>query len=77
MFDHLATFFILFFVGNDPTNSARYHPLYITDSFEGGYGQKSEEERRQQRVYAGVEFDNDGFPIPSACELLANRLKTR
>ena len=52
--------------GNDPTNAARYHPMYITDSPEGGFGQKSEEEQRQQKIYAGVTFDQDQFPIPTA-----------
>ena len=52
--------------GNDPTNPARYHPMYITDSPEGGFGQKSEEEQRQQKIYAGVIFDQDKFPIPTA-----------
>ena len=55
-----------FRAGNDPTNAARYHPLYITDSPEGGFGQKSEEEQRQQKIYAGVTFDQDQFPIPTA-----------
>lgn len=54
--------------GNDQTNSARYHPLYITDSFEGGFGQKTPEQQREQKVYAGVSFDAEGFPIPSAGE---------
>lgn len=52
--------------GSDQTNSARYHPLYITDSFEGGFGQKTPEQQREQKVYAGVSFDAEGFPIPSA-----------
>ena len=52
--------------GNDQTNTARYHPLYITDNFEGGYGQKSEELQRQQKIYAGVQFDQNGDPYPTA-----------
>jgi len=52
--------------GNDPTNSPRYHPFYITDNAEGGFGQKTEDQQREQKVYAGVEFDNDGFPYPTA-----------
>lgn len=52
--------------GSDQTNAARYHPLYITDSIEGGYGQKTPEQQRQQKVFAGVEFDSEGFPIPTA-----------
>ena len=32
--------------GDDPSNPARYHPFYITDSERGGYLVKSEEERK-------------------------------
>lgn len=52
--------------GNDPTNPARYHPFYITNSREGGYGQKSEQLQRKQKVYAGVSFDKDNYPQPTA-----------
>ncbi|XP_073970372.1 protein Skeletor, isoforms B/C isoform X2 [Rhodnius prolixus] len=52
--------------GNDRTQPARYHPLYITDSSEGGFGQKSQEERRKQRVFAGVSYDSEGYPYPTA-----------
>ncbi|XP_075210705.1 protein Skeletor, isoforms B/C [Lycorma delicatula] len=52
--------------GNDNTNPARYHPFYITDSREGGFGQKSEEEQKRQRVFAGVNYDSEGYPYPTA-----------
>ena len=52
--------------GNDPTNSARYHPLYITDNAEGGYGQKTEGQQREQRIFAGIDYDQSGFPFPTA-----------
>ncbi|XP_043677738.1 protein Skeletor, isoforms B/C isoform X1 [Vespula pensylvanica] len=52
--------------GNDPVNPARYHPFYITDSPEGGFGQKTESQQRQQRVFAGVGYDNEGYPFPTA-----------
>lgn len=52
--------------GNDHTNPARYHPFYITDNKEGGYGQKSEEEQKKQRVFAGVGYDAEGYPYPTA-----------
>lgn len=52
--------------GNDETRQARYHPFYITDSNEGGYGQKSNKDQRKQKVYAGVAFDEDGYPRPTA-----------
>ena len=32
--------------GNDPENSARSHPFYITDDPEGGYDYKTAEERK-------------------------------
>lgn len=49
-------FFVLF----------RYHPFYITSSPEGGYGQKTQSEQARQQVYAGVEFEDDGYPRPTA-----------
>jgi len=59
-------------IGNDPTNSARWHPLYITDNLEGGYGQKTEAQQREQRVFAGIEFDPSGFPFPTAGNISVN-----
>lgn len=58
--------FLSTFLGRDPTNPARYHPFYITDSSEGGFGQKSDEQQSKQRVYAGVGYDSDGRPYPTA-----------
>jgi len=58
--------------GNDRTNPARYHPFYITDSSEGGFGQKSEEEQKKQRVFGGVNYDSEGYPYPTAGELLVD-----
>lgn len=52
--------------GDDKTNPARYHPFYITDSHEGGFGQKSESDQKNQAVYAGVAYDSDGYPYPTA-----------
>lgn len=46
----------------------RYHPFYITDSSEGGFGQKSEAQQRRQNVYAGVEYDDERYPYPTAGE---------
>ncbi|CAL1688330.1 unnamed protein product [Lasius platythorax] len=51
--------------GNDPANPAKYHPFYITDSPEGGYGQKTEAQQMEQKVFAGVKYD-DGYPYPTA-----------
>jgi hypothetical protein len=55
--------------GNDRTNPARYHPFYITDSSEGGFGQKSEAEQKKQRVFGGVRYDAEGYPYPTAGEV--------
>lgn len=48
------------------TISIRYHPFYISDSDEGGYGQKSQLKQSRQTVYAGVMFEEDGYPRPTA-----------
>jgi hypothetical protein len=53
-------------LGSDTSNIARYHPFYITDHNEGGYGQRTEEERKNQRVYAGVGYDTNQYPYPTA-----------
>jgi len=52
--------------GDDKEFAAGYHPFYITDDPEGGYEFKSREERRQVRVYAGVEQTRQGGVVPSA-----------
>lgn len=44
----------------------RYHPFYITDSSEGGFGQKNEQQQMEQKVFAGVDYDSDGYPYPTA-----------
>lgn len=44
----------------------RYHPFYISDSDEGGYGQKSQQKQSRQTVYAGVKFEADDYPRPTA-----------
>ncbi|XP_011136070.1 protein Skeletor, isoforms B/C isoform X2 [Harpegnathos saltator] len=52
--------------GNDPSNPARYHPFYITNSPEGGFGQKNKDEQEQQMIFAGVKEDSKGYPYPTA-----------
>ncbi|KAL4706946.1 hypothetical protein ACJJTC_005215 [Scirpophaga incertulas] len=52
--------------GDDRTNPAKFHPFYISDSSEGGFGQKRAEEQSKQRVFAGVAYDNEGYPYPTA-----------
>lgn len=51
--------------GDSSVNPANYHPFYITDSSEGGYGQKTVAEQRKQTVYAGVATDSDNYPYPT------------
>lgn len=46
-------------------SSCRYHPFYITDSPEGGFGQKTEEEQMAQTVFAGVGRDAAGYFYPT------------
>ncbi|KAM0725706.1 Protein Skeletor, isoforms B/C [Formica fusca] len=52
--------------GNDETNPAKYHPFYITDSPEGGFGQKTEAKQMEEKVFAGVKYDSKGYPKPTA-----------
>lgn len=52
--------------GNDPNASARRHPLYLTDSHEGGFDFKSDEERKDERIYGGVGIRSDGVLVPTA-----------
>ncbi|KAL1491384.1 hypothetical protein ABEB36_011989 [Hypothenemus hampei] len=52
--------------GESTTNPARFHPMYITNSSEGAYKQLSLEKRREQKVYAGIVFDTNGYPHPTA-----------
>ncbi|XP_055697831.1 protein Skeletor, isoforms B/C isoform X2 [Phlebotomus papatasi] len=51
--------------GDEPAQPARYHPLYICNSPEGGYGQLTAAEQNKQTVYAGVETDPEGYKIPT------------
>ncbi|KAJ8686210.1 hypothetical protein QAD02_022004 [Eretmocerus hayati] len=52
--------------GRDRTNPGRYHPLYITDNPEGGYGQLTEAQRKHHKLFAGVDFDENNYPYPTA-----------
>ncbi|KAH7981787.1 hypothetical protein HPB52_001097 [Rhipicephalus sanguineus] len=52
--------------GNDPENTAKNHPLYITSDPGGGYEHKSVAERKVERVYAGVARHKNGRPYPTA-----------
>uniref|UniRef100_A0A336JYU4 CSON003313 protein n=1 Tax=Culicoides sonorensis TaxID=179676 RepID=A0A336JYU4_CULSO len=52
--------------GDNPSNPAKYHPFYITESAEGGYGQLTETKQQVENVIAGVDFDDQGYPMPTA-----------
>lgn len=54
-----------FLVGNEPSKVGHYHPFYITDNAEGGFGQKDDLEQRKQRVFAGIVYDSEGYPFPT------------
>lgn len=51
--------------GDKPSQVGHYHPFYITDSAEGGFGQKTEDEQKKQRVFAGIVYDSDELPMPT------------
>ena len=46
-------FYFKVYGGNDASNSAKYHPFYITDSPIGGYDDKTAEEKAKTKIYAG------------------------
>ncbi|KAL5284543.1 hypothetical protein ACFFRR_006683 [Megaselia abdita] len=50
--------------GNDKFQPAKFHPFYITNSSEGGLGQRNVNEIRDEYVYAGVVYDSEGYPVP-------------
>ncbi|CAG2101971.1 unnamed protein product [Medioppia subpectinata] len=67
--------------GNNPSNQAKYHPLYITDNREGGGGQRPQElNTPNHMVYAGVDLSNSRpDPSPGAgryCELQLEGIDT-
>ncbi|CAH1784589.1 unnamed protein product [Owenia fusiformis] len=53
--------------GNDPVNSAKNHPFYLTSSPDGGYIQLGADERKEERVFAGVE-DGNATAAGSLCQ---------
>ena len=42
--------------GSNPNSAEFYHPFIITDEHVGGYDRLTEEQRKNVRVLAGVEF---------------------
>ncbi|XP_037029296.1 protein Skeletor, isoforms B/C isoform X1 [Bradysia coprophila] len=64
--------------GDKPSQLDKFHPFYITDSPEGGFGLKSESEQRREKIYAGVEYHSDGYVDPTAAGRLCEwRPKTK
>ncbi|XKL66519.1 hypothetical protein PGB90_009939 [Kerria lacca] len=51
--------------GNIVDNYLQYHPFYITDNDEGAFGQKSESEQKDQRIFSGISYDSEGNPLPN------------
>ncbi|CAD7084416.1 unnamed protein product [Hermetia illucens] len=58
--------------GNDPETPAKYHPFYISDDPVGGYEYKTEEEKANVRIYAGVKRSRTGHVIPTGVGRLCN-----
>ncbi|XP_062537926.1 protein Skeletor, isoforms B/C isoform X1 [Armigeres subalbatus] len=52
--------------GDDETQPAKFHPFYITDSPEGGFGQNTGTQQERETVFAGVGYDKDRNPYPTA-----------
>ncbi|KAI8422931.1 hypothetical protein MSG28_014034 [Choristoneura fumiferana] len=58
--------------GNDPSQPARYHPFYITDDPVGGYFHKSEQEKQDVKIFAGVRRARSGELVPTGVGRLCN-----
>ncbi|XP_066247644.1 protein Skeletor, isoforms B/C isoform X1 [Euwallacea similis] len=54
--------------GASSANPPRFHPLYITDSKEGGFDRyiNAQSVQREEKTFAGVAYDIEGFPYPTA-----------
>lgn len=60
------TYYFTVHGGNDHSDIARYHPLYITSSPEGGFNMKTSEEQQNERIFAGVAYSKLRMPEPTA-----------
>nr|XP_018911611.1 PREDICTED: protein Skeletor, isoforms B/C [Bemisia tabaci] len=56
--------------GNDPHSPEFYNPLIITDEPHGGFDRLKEEEQKNVRVLAGIQFTLRGQPRPTAAGAL-------
>ena len=52
--------------GNDKNNSARRHPLYLSDDPEGGFDYKTDQQRQNEQIFGGVGITTDGTILPTA-----------
>ncbi|XP_050436047.1 protein Skeletor, isoforms B/C [Adelges cooleyi] len=52
--------------GDKPNKPGHYHPFYITDNPEGGFGDIDDSEQKKQRVFAGIHYDSEGYPLAPA-----------
>lgn len=52
--------------GNERTGAESRHPFYLTDSPDGGFDFKPDEQRLQERIFAGVALRPDGQFVPTA-----------
>lgn len=52
--------------GNDRTRIEHRHPLYLTDSPDGGYEFKTDSERQGEQLFAGVAMRPNGQLVPQA-----------
>ncbi|XP_053619754.1 protein Skeletor, isoforms B/C isoform X3 [Plodia interpunctella] len=58
--------------GSNPDVPARYHPFYITNDPVGGYLHRSDEEKKNLEIYAGVRRSRSGELIPTGVGRLCN-----
>ncbi|XP_064074896.1 protein Skeletor, isoforms B/C isoform X1 [Vanessa tameamea] len=58
--------------GTDPEVPARYHPFYITNDPVGGYYHKSDAEKKDIEIYAGVRRLRNGELLPNGVGRLCN-----
>jgi hypothetical protein len=62
--------------GDNMERPESFHPLYITDDRDGGYGLKDHMERKLETTFAGIDFFSGGMSKPTAigplCELVSS-----
>jgi hypothetical protein len=67
--------------GNDKNNSARRHPLYLSDDPDGGFDYKTDAQRQNEQIFGGVGITPDGVILPTSegrlCEWKVNTQNPR